>query len=692
MNDLKKTIICVALLLAFLILNGIALARWVKQDIRPPAWDESIHIQNALDYQTRFHRDGWRGLLKPAYFNYPPFYHLTLGLAFGRTERLEDAGAIVNFFYLAILVFCVFFIGQRLIGPWEGLTASLIVIAYPMMIEMTRPPMIDLALTSLVALSFLFLLLSDHFGNPFWSAAFGVGFALSMLTKWTAFIYLGAPFLVEVYRAVRQRSWLGLGIGMAAALVVMGPWYAYNGIRVAIRTKELASLVPASGAVEGRWANALWYMVRLPQQMGIPFLILFVPGLAGMVWRPKLWPVFLWLTVSLLLLTLMHNKNTRYSLPAMPAAALLSVAWLPNLRRIPVFATGVFASWVFYATHFMPTAWGALYTNPPEPGDWQHEAIFKRMHELKPPNLGFARAIIVSNAPHFHSNSLNISRNARHIKDFEFRSPSKRRWTEFSRFILFKTGDVGPDFSTEYAQWLEKPPSWFRRVYKERGRWPLPDGSQAVLLQCEPEPHPKVDAGFFNLSFKMLELPRITARQATLKAIPFSPTETQTGRFKEVIFESGSIDYKSVSCENIKIELIKPQINIPLFLETNEIQLLDLDAMRMSVSLSSSSLIGLLSKKAPWLKNPDVRFEGRLISLSGTAYKIPIHIQASVWVESMALKTRAERFRLAGIPFPLIFLRALTDREVSLKPNVEMPFFLDIKSIEGNGPMFRIVS
>jgi hypothetical protein len=85
-----------------------------------------------------------------------------------------------------------------------------------------------------------------------------------------------------------------------------------------------------------------------------------------------------------------------------------------------------------------------------------------------------------------------------------------------------------------------------------------------------------------------------------------------------------------------------------------------------------------------------VRFEGNHIHVSGRAGRIPIDVVARLEVDADWLRPRLEHLRVAGVPLPPMFFRAVTDRDVPLFPNRDWPFRFNFGRIEGDGESLKV--
>jgi hypothetical protein len=267
-----------------------------------------------------------------------------------------------------------------------------------------------------------------------------------------------------------------------------------------------------------------------------------------------------------------------------------------------------------------------------------------------------------------------------------FRGLPKKRWFEFADFVLTKTGDLGPGFTSgvfnDAAALIFNKASWFNRVYKEKGRWPLPDGSEAVLFQNLMDVQRTYELPDLQVDLQIFEMPNILATNFSLRAIPTEkPGDTLIGKFKEVRIKCEKLLFKKIEFENVEVRLVSPQINLPYFSETRELQFLKIESLIPQAQISSNSLILYSQKKLKWLKDPALNFKDGVITVSGKAANLPVRIGMEIKIQNNFLITKLKELRVAHVPLPKVFFRALTDQTVDLNKNQEMPFTLKMKDL-----------
>jgi hypothetical protein len=694
-----------AALAAVIAISLSALFFWSRHETRPLAWDQSIHTQNAWTYQDRLSGKSHDALFAPAEMNYPPLFHLSLMEALRVVKNPAHAGAAVNAAWMIALVLCVFGIGRKLMGAWEGAAAAAIVMCYPVVIDLLRDTMIDFSLMGWVSLAMLCLVMSESFGRPLWSVGFGLALAGGMLTKWTAFAYVAGPLAGAALLAWRRgrTGWMWLSLLIAA--IVMSPWFVPNLVPMLARLPHLSSLPPASGQRLAGWESFFWYPISLFEQMTLAFVLLLAFGLLFAVWRPALFPLLAWFFGSMILFSLIHNRNIRYFMPALPAAALLSVAWFAASPRLFKRATIAVALIFSALSQFGVGRVSGFYIGPeyipcyvPRVGvseNWRHEEIVRYLDAAPAALPGRApRVLVLANAPYFHSVSLTMSARRFGANRAIFYGPSKRRSFEFADYVLTKTGDLGPEFTlgtiNACVKVIRDPNSWFSHVYKEVRRWPLGDGSEAILYAAKPDPANISVADTFNLNLRQLELPNVEADDVHLRAVPLSARASQEGRLKEFVIQCAAVRYKNLPFDNVTVRLLRPQINLPLYERTQSIELLSLDTLEVHATLRRDALLALASQKARWLKDPELMFDQDRIIASGKALGIPLRVEARLSVSDAALSTRLDRATVAGIPIPHILIGELTDRTVPLTVNRDQPYNLAIAPVAGDHDTLRI--
>jgi hypothetical protein len=343
---------------------------WVSLEQRPPHWDEARHLTASLQYKEAF-ASGFHWLTD--YHTYPPlvywvadFFYAVLGTSAAWAAILSQA------VFLAILTFATYGIGKRLWSRRVGLVAAVVAVTSPMLVSQFKDFMLDAPLTALTALALYFLVRCDCFANRGTSALFGVACGLGLLTKWNFALYVALPAGFAVTSAVRRA--LGSRSGARIANVVLAalpafalcaPWYIPNFSHV--RAELFGGGQANSASIYGippvlSLDGFLWYFWNLVsnQLYLFPFLLLVVGAVLlfrGPEARAKNRLLTLTVVGSYVLSTALTNKDDRYTLPMIPAVAVLATYWLDGLRpRARNWLVGVIVAYGFFT--FAATSFG----------------------------------------------------------------------------------------------------------------------------------------------------------------------------------------------------------------------------------------------------------------------------------------------------------------------------------------------
>src|SRR2546426_1402842 len=318
-------------------------------------------------------------------------------------------------------------------------------------------------------------------------------FAVGMLTKPPFAAYLLPPV---VWLVVEERSRLALGNAAFAALVAAAvslPWY---GPRLVGMPRQIAFRAVTHAAEEGKpptlSAVALaFYPTSLPVQLGVLATVLLVAGIVVALMRRQGLVVVAFLA-PLALFMLLRNKDLRYTLPLVPAAAALAglaVAALgPRLRGVALAVLAVVGglqisavAWAVPPPVTLPglgTPW--VLASPPAGGDWRQR--------------DFLRIIVQDRAGRPATVSVVPNDNYFSVSNFRYYAVRDELPLRFTRpwegeplgidYMILKTGDQGPDFSEAKSrrviERLARDPA-LARAYPVIAEFPLPDGSTGML-------------------------------------------------------------------------------------------------------------------------------------------------------------------------------------------------------------------
>lgn len=524
---------CAFLAVLVLVLSAANLA-WLKADTRPPSWDPAGHaIATIRLSRVPLLPDPLQAVQQ--WFTqaeYPPLvYWLSAPLAHLFWPS-ADTFAGIHALFLAILLLATYGLARSMGGTGAGLLAACVVGLYPILYGLERHYLLDFPLTAMVALSNWLLIRSEGFRERRTAIAYGASLGLGMLTKWPFALFVAGPFLVTVaFRVGRERAgWTNILWASGTGFLVAAPWYIANfRSTIAFAASQSAWAQAEGDPLLGSIVRLKYYALALvEQQILLPFAVLALLGLLVVVTRRGLRhdTLFLlsWIALPYLYFTFAANKDPRFTVPYLTALAIFSaqgLAWLkPRAVRaaltalIALYALLQFSglSWglsqrlpsgvlpprvgIHVGSHLLPVYSEVVHmASPAAPEDWQEQAMLHDLLATMSPQNGTRHAVlsVLANAEFFEPNAFTYYALAERLPvdvlylPDPFRSHGAREKLAKSDYVITKTGDLGPAWTTketsELTQELLTPLSELGSQFELVGGYPLPDGSEGRLYR-----------------------------------------------------------------------------------------------------------------------------------------------------------------------------------------------------------------
>ncbi|MGH7391669.1 MAG: ArnT family glycosyltransferase, partial [Candidatus Rokuibacteriota bacterium] len=306
-------------------LVALAAAVWLAVDRRPPEWDYANHLERGVLCVRDLGRGELREVLRRGSF-YPPLVPCLGGLATVLAGSDVGAGVAVIVVFLAIGMAATYLLGRRVGGAAAGAAAAVVFGTAPFVVWQSLRFQLDVPLAAMVALALEALLRTDAFARPAASLAAGLVFGLGMLTKPPFVVYVLPPVLLALARARWPRALPGLvGFALAGTFVAL-PWYGPRlfGLSAQIGARSFRQAAEQGHPDPLTAASLLYYPLNFAVQLGVVGVALFAVGLVVCARRRDwfslvaLLPLFVFLAIQ--------NKQLRYTLPLVPAAAVVAGA------------------------------------------------------------------------------------------------------------------------------------------------------------------------------------------------------------------------------------------------------------------------------------------------------------------------------------------------------------------------------
>ncbi len=677
----------------FLAWQALDLRRTIQSETRPPAWDQAIHLEIALDYKEALKAgrlsDAYHLAPKPGMPPFPPAYHLGLLAALGG-EDPAGAALWLNWFYLAVLCVCLFGLAWHFRPDESALLATVIFACTPAVSDLLHTQLIDLSLVAWATALYWALIRSDLFRA--WAASLAVGalFAVGMLHKWSFFSYLFPMYyywlkaLSDPKRRLPALAAAALGLGAAA------PWY----------WSHLPIMLPRLFQASADFAVPFWkggaffnYFWECAAQLGpafwlLSFIGLLVPqykreGHRGVV-------LALWVLTAYVFWAVVPNRQMRFLLPGLPALAVAGLGAWPNavlwlLAGFQAFtAANYTAGWVsrlvvptpFHDLVFLPS-------DPPMRQDWRIADILKEAERRADPEEPVANVVLVANDTRFNGPNFVWTAKLLKLPKVRMRGVNKRL-CELAQFVVLKTDKLGPKGVTEglpeAAKLISDPDSWFARGYERAESWPLPDGSSAVLYQRKRPAAPPFKGR--RLAYEYLDAGAFSAARLKLE---FGDWDAARSAWRTVRLTAAELNLRGMKVEDLAVEL-EDALFIPLLDydgSWKDVRLLKLGRLRIvSARVSAEAFAGFLRERAKGLMVEALEVDGSL-RVRGTLHGLRVGAEATAQLLDSPRRLRVELLgaKLGVTALPRWLWRRFQGYTLPLEPNPETPFFIELPGL-----------
>lgn len=252
-----------------------------------------------------------------------------------------------NVIWLAVLLFSVYFIGERSLSPAAGLASALVTSLLPATYGLSRNFGLDFPLMAMTALGIYWLIRTENFSRRLPSLALGCVVGMGLLVKMQLVIFIAIPVLYAFASGVlrpftrgarRGGVLLNALIAAGAALLLSSPfWWGNVGniVTVFVRHAEAREGIDPHNVILplASVRSVAYYAAAATVYISPPLCALGVLLLAPFLhsrFREKA-IVLLWGLGPYFLFTLIELKYSVFYLPALPAAGCVIGAGLASL-------------------------------------------------------------------------------------------------------------------------------------------------------------------------------------------------------------------------------------------------------------------------------------------------------------------------------------------------------------------------
>lgn len=694
-SNRKALVLSLLGLVLFLASEAVLLRSYNRTDTRPPSWDQSIHMEIALDYREALKAgrpsDAWYLAPKPGMPPFPPAYHLLLTRAYDSADPAH-AALWVNWFYLALLSVSIFGIAWRFRPDETALAAVVLFVACPAVQDLLTTQLVDLPVVALAAASYWALLASDEFMNWLPALAFGVLHAAGMLHKWSFFSYMFPAYWIALTAFKDKRSALIMILAAALSAGLIVPWYSAHLALLPSRLVQASSDFAISAWTPGAWMT---YFKQASDSIGPLAWILGVIGLLAPQYkrhREQAWVLLGWVITSYIFWTIVPNRQLRFLMPGLVPIGVAFCSTWPRALTWGAVALQLFSMANFFGGWIGPVKLDTPYfalqffeNRPPAKEDWKTEEILRKIEASRDPSAPISNVTLVANDTYFNAPTFHWMQRRLGLEHARMRGVN-RRLSELSDFVLLKDPKVGPATVVsglpEAAEEIRDPKGWFGKAYEEIARWPLPDGNNAILYRQR--------RGLkMPYKGKFLVYQHYTAGKVNIKDLKanFGPWDAEKSVYTTMSLNVGQLDVRGLILSGTSIDLVNAGF-MPIQKKDREddwvdIRMLRLERLRInSLDVGADELKAFLSQRVKGLTVNELSLD-RTVRITGTYNGKPAAAEAAVQLldQPRRLKIDLLSAQIAGINVPLSMFREIKELTIPLYPNPETPFAIELPGL-----------
>lgn len=316
---------------------------WISKNQAPPCWDPADHVRFALDYYRPLAAFDLPAFARAFFLDthyYAPAYHLLVAAVFPVTGAGLMGAGVANLLLLAALMAALYMLGRALYARAAGLLAAIIAPAYHINAALMHEFFLDFALMCWSGVTLWLLYRAREFASRRDSLLLGAGLGLGLLCKQPFLFFFALPVAYTTISALYRRRGAAapnIALALAAAAAIAALWYLphLEDVRRIYEINRAAAANENDPPLFTYFSN-LHYVHELGSgQMQFPFFALFLIGLVVSLcyYRRESMPLYLTIVGGLAIFTCIANKDIRYTMPLLPAVALISTSWLGRLSR-----------------------------------------------------------------------------------------------------------------------------------------------------------------------------------------------------------------------------------------------------------------------------------------------------------------------------------------------------------------------
>jgi len=335
--------LCILAILSFSVLFFVDLGSgplWAADEQTYSQW--AFYMFKTGDYMTPW---AFGDLLM--WIGKPPLVMWLMSLAYQVFGVTNFAARFWSAVFGTLSLVLVFYLGKKLYNLHVGLISALVLGTFTTFHVFARHAMLDVSFIFFMLASIYFLLLSEKTENANrYVALGGLFFGLAFMTKQVVAFLI--PLIVFAYftatgRGIRFLFKKRFALFWQVGVLIVAPWMIYMTLRFGPDFWHsffvFSGIMRASTPIEGHVGGYLFYFNYLVNNENL-FWIVLLPFSAGLCLFNAVFKrlkadtlVLAWMSIVLLLFTLIQTKLEWYILPAFPAFAIAIGSFLYMLLK-----------------------------------------------------------------------------------------------------------------------------------------------------------------------------------------------------------------------------------------------------------------------------------------------------------------------------------------------------------------------
>ncbi len=688
---------CLLGLASFLALEALLLRHFVAIDTRPPSWDQATHMEIALDYRETLSEGRWADMWflapKPGMPPFPPAFQLLLRGSYSSSDPAH-AALWLNWFYMAILAVSLFAISWRFLPDSRALIATIAFCAAPGLQDLLSNQLVDLAVVAWTAAAYWALLESENFSRWIPALAFGVLHAVGMMHKWSFFSYMIPAYFV----AGRGLGWgharPKVAAAIALSIALSAPWYWSHIALLPTRLVQASADFAIPFWRGSAWASYLGQSCSAlgPLVWALGFISLLAPQYARK--RDSSWVLLYWFVTSYVFWTIVPNRQIRFLLPGLvPLGVAMAGTWpktvgwgVVTFQMVAAvnFFFGFIGPWTI-PMPFQPLTFFA--SQPPRREDWKLGEILRKVEADRDPTRPLTNVTLVANDHYFNGPTFHWAQRWLNLPHARVRGVNSRL-CELSEFVLVKQGNLGPSSVIgglpEAANVINESGGWFQRAYEKHYQWTLPDGSAAVLYRQRRNRARPFGRALLDSEFLESGNVRLANSRGNL-----GPWDPKFSMWPKVTLSAERVEVRGLvvrnvaaSLQNFAVVSIIERRN-PALPDWRDIRILRLDRIGVqSLEVRAEDLKAFIAARVRGLTITRLDLD-QTIKASGVWKGRRIDAEAAIELDNVARRLRVKILSASymGFSLPTALFRPIKELSISLDPNPETPFAIDVPSL-----------